>query len=316
MPAHPCNDGAPTGYLHPGYAASLAGFGTPRLLPRSGAWILERRIPQGPYRDGMGCYPLLLCRTWTGLREDLDDLGDGLGGALVTLAVVTDPFGAFPSEAYLRACFRDVVRPYKAHFVVDLQHPPDRTVSPHHRRNVRSALARVRVERCSEPVRFLETWLNLYDVLVRRHRIRGISAFSPEAFDRQLRVPGLEMFRAVHGDQTVGILLWYVQEDRAYYHLGAYSPEGYALKASFALFWEAIRYFAAAGLRWLNLGAGAGVQPGGVDGLARFKRGWATGTRTAYFCGRVFDPGAYARLSGEATASTGYFPAYRAGEFN
>ena len=44
----------------------------------------------------------------------------------------------------------------------------------------------------------------------------------------------------------------------------------------------------------------------------RFKRGWATGTRTAHFCGRVLDPERYAQLAG--AAATSYFPAYRAGE--
>ncbi len=43
------------GYLHPGYAESLAEFGTPRLLPRSEGWALEREAPGFPFRDAMGC---------------------------------------------------------------------------------------------------------------------------------------------------------------------------------------------------------------------------------------------------------------------
>ncbi|HSS29061.1 MAG TPA: hypothetical protein VLL50_14020, partial [Usitatibacter sp.] len=61
------------GYAHPGYAGSLAEFGTPRELPASGGWLLEREIPGGG-RDAMGCYPLLCCRDWRALREDLDSL--------------------------------------------------------------------------------------------------------------------------------------------------------------------------------------------------------------------------------------------------
>ena len=64
-------DGSPvTGYMHPGHAASLAEFGTPRELPRSGGWLLERAIPGAAARDAMGAYPLFACRDWTSLRAD------------------------------------------------------------------------------------------------------------------------------------------------------------------------------------------------------------------------------------------------------
>ena len=77
---------------------------------------------------------------------------------------------------------------------------------------------------------------------------------------------------------------------------GAYSDTGYELRASFALFWVAIEYFAATDLQWLNLGAGAGVR-NSKDGLTRFKRGWSNGTRTAYFCGRIFDRAKYLKVT-------------------
>jgi len=51
--------GTVTGYLHHSYADSLAEFGTPYLLPKSGGWILKRQIPGFTYSDGMGCYPFL-----------------------------------------------------------------------------------------------------------------------------------------------------------------------------------------------------------------------------------------------------------------
>jgi hypothetical protein len=113
------------------------------------------------------------------------------------------------------------------------------------------------------------------------------------------------------------MLLWYVQHEVGYYHLGAYNQRGYALQASFGLFWRAIDYFATKGLRWLNLGAGAGTETPTDSGLSKFKRGWATGTRTAYFCGRIFDPVTYREITeaGGCTA-TDYFPAYRQGEFS
>ncbi|MDQ3803229.1 MAG: GNAT family N-acetyltransferase [Acidobacteriota bacterium] len=300
-----------TGYMHPAYAASLAEFGAPRLLPRSGGWVLERGIEGFPDRDAVGCYPLFSCPDWARLRADLDDLG----GQLVSLALVTDPFGDYDAE-YLKECFREVAVPFKQHFVVDLSREPAEFVHAHHRRNARRAAREVRVEECAPAADFLDEWDALYKVLVARHGISGAAAFSKESFAGQLRVPGVAAFRAERDGATVGMLLWYVQGDVAYYHLGAYSERGYELRASFALFHHAIEHFARRGLRWLNLGGAAGASAGGAAGLERFKEGWASGTRTAYFCGRIFDRGRYEEIvRAKGVPATSYFPAYRLGEF-
>ena len=305
------SDEMTSGYLHPSYAESLAEFGTPRALPRSGGWVLERRIPGFDARDAMGCYPLFSCRDWSRLGEDID----GLGGEVVSLALVTDPFGAY-DEGHLKECFRDVVVPFKEHFVVDLSRRADEFVHAHHRRNARRALREVTIEECSDPAEFLDEWASLYDVLVRRHAVRGVAAFSRESFARQLAVPGVVALRAVRDGATEGMLLWYVQGDVAYYHLGAYSERGYELRASFALFQHAMELFARRGLGWLCLGAGAGSAAGGESGLSRFKQGWSTGVRTAYFCGRVLDRDRYDEIAlAKGAAPTNYFPAYRQGEF-
>ena len=304
-------DRCSTGYVHHRYAESLAQVGTPRFLPQSRGWILQRSIPASEYQDAMGCYPLFACEDWSQLRLDLDDIGDGL----ICLSLVTDPFGEC-DEHSLRRCFKDVVFPFKEHFVVDLSEAGPYGTHPHHRRNVRRALRDVRVERCQAPDQYLDEFSSLYDNLIRRHNIKGIPAFSRTAFAGQLQVPGLVMFRAVHQDATVGITLWYTQRDVGYYHLGAYSDEGYRLRASFPIFATAIEHFAASGHRWLDLGAGAGIGGPASDGLARFKQGWSTGTRTVFFCGRIFDSAKYREIvEARRVPETSYFPAYRRGEF-
>jgi hypothetical protein len=172
------------------------------------------------------------------------------------------------------------------------------------------------VERCEEPKQFLEEWMELYTVLIQKHNIRGIRAFSRQSFERQLEVPGIVAFRATYNGTTVSMLLWYVQGEVGYYHLGASNRLGYELHASFGLFWYAIEYFATYGLRWLDLGAGAGLRSNASDGLSRFKSGWSTGTRTVYFCGRIFDHCRYSELvKAKGMSSVNYFPAYRFGEF-
>jgi hypothetical protein len=299
-----------SGYLHHAYAESLREFGTPLELPRCGGWLLTRQIPQTASRDAMGCYPLFACRDWSQLRSDLEQLND-----VICVSLVTDPFGDF-DEDYLRECFPDVMKPFKEHFVIDLERPLESFVHPHHLRNVRKALQHVEVERCTEPLKFLDNWVSLYQTLIEKHDITGLTAFSRNSFAAQLSVPGITAFRAVENDgATAGMLLFYENDNRAYYHLGAYSNRGYEVGASFALFDYALRYFCSRQFKWLNLGAGAGA--GNSDsGLTRFKRRWSNGVRTAYFCGRIFSADKYQQLvEATHTSATGYFPAYRAGEF-
>ena len=271
---------------------------------------MDRPIPDTSYRDAMGCYPLFACHDWYELHVDLNQLGN----ELVSVAIVADPFGNYDAEQ-LRRCFPNLVNPFKEHFVTDLSRSPESYVDPQHRRKAHKALEQLSVERCDEALLFVDEWNRLYANLVQRHGIRGLTAFSETSFTAQLAVPGISMFRAMHGDETVGMTLWYEDRGVAYYHLGAYSQTGYEFEASFALFWRVIDYFAGRGLQWLNLGAGAGLSSN-PDGLTRFKRGWATGTRTAYFCGRIFDEAKYAEaMRARQVGDSDYFPAYRQGEF-
>jgi hypothetical protein len=299
-----------TGYANADYAASLAEFGSPHLLAASGGWILERSIPDTPNRDAMGCYPLFACRDWSRLRDDIENLSE----ELVSVVLVTDPFGDYTVES-LHHIFKDLVVPFKEHFTVDLAATQETFVHPHHRRNARKALEVISVEKCSAADSINE-WISLYANLVARHEIRGIARFSDSSFALQSKVPGAVMLRATHEGHTVGMTWWFVSGSVAYYHLGAYSDTGYELRASFALFWRAIELFREAGLRWLDLGAGAGLANDPRDGLSRFKKGWSTETRTAYLCGRTLDHSRYSAIvQAKGVAPTDYFPAYRKGEF-
>jgi hypothetical protein len=116
------------GYMHSDYAASLSEFGEPHELHRCGGWVLKRRIPQFELYDAMGCYPLFVCKNWSQLHLDLEEIGSDL----VSLALVTDAFGEC-DEIYLRRCFRDIVNPFKEHFIVDLRYPMEAIVCAHHR---------------------------------------------------------------------------------------------------------------------------------------------------------------------------------------
>ena len=63
-----------TGYTHKAYAAALAEFGTPIVLPRSRGNLLKRPIRHTSSQDAMGPYPLFSCVDWNGLADDLETL--------------------------------------------------------------------------------------------------------------------------------------------------------------------------------------------------------------------------------------------------
>ena len=164
---------AALGYLHPGYAESLAEFGVSHRLPACGGWVLERGIPGVDGRDAMGCYPVFVCRHWKRLPADLA----ALCGKLVTLVLVTDPF-AEVAQTDLESCF-DLVRPFKRHYITDLTSPWADSVSKHHHYYTRRAQRELDIEVCEEPLRYAQEWTGLYDHLVRTHHIHGLRAFSP-----------------------------------------------------------------------------------------------------------------------------------------
>lgn len=304
------NEQSATGYASREYAEALAEFGTPLRLEQSGGWLLTRQIPGSDVQDAMGCYPLFACNDWTKLAADFDDLA----GELVSLVAVTEPFGSY-DERLLEGAFPDLVRPFKTHFVSNLKDRAESFVSKHHRYYARKALEKVRVERCSVSEGFANEWSALYEHLVSRHKLTGIKAFSKSSFEKQLRVPGMVIFRAMHDDETVGAHLWFVQGDVALSHLAATNERGYQLMAAYALYWKALEYFIGH-VRYLDWGAGAGLHTIGQDGLTQFKRGWANDTRITFLCGRIFDHEKYrAIIAAQGAPHSQYFPAYRAGEF-
>ena len=301
-----------SGYRHATYAKALAGQDRVVSLARSGANLIARPTPTGGHVDLSWAYPILSCQDWVGLADDLADLGRDY----VTVSALADPFGDY-DEGALRRAFPDLCRVFKHHFVTELEQPPKAFVAGHHRRNVKKARRQIDVEIAADVTSYLQSWTELYDNLIARHEIGGLQRFSAASFRTQFEVPGLEAFVARHEGTVVGMVLWFVQDSVAYYHLGAYAPKGYELRASFALFDTVIEEFRDRGLEWLSLGAGAGIDPNADDGLTRFKRGWSTGTRPAYLLGRVLDRNTFNDLSASRSgAPDGYFPPYRYGEYS
>ena len=152
------------------------------------------------------------------------------------MVVVTDPFGRY-DERLLHHAFPDLVVRYKDHYVAELDRTPSAFIHPKHRSRARSALRQLTVERCDEPVAHLGEWCGLYDGLIRRHGIVGLSAFSRDSFRFQLSLPGMAAYRAIYQGQTVAMVLSYEHGNEAYYHLSAGSDVGRSLNATHAILW-------------------------------------------------------------------------------
>ncbi len=294
------------GYRSLAYADAFSDYGRLCSLPRSGGWMLERRIANSDRSDAMGLYPLLCCSDWSAVGDDLE----GYGADWVSVTAVTDPLGDY-DEAMLRRSF-DRVQPFKDHFVAEMTEPPEIFVKKSHRQNARRALRKVDVEVCTDPMEYIDDWMDLWAVLTKKHAITGIRAFSRQSFVRQFSAPGMVAFRASLDGETVGLDLWYVDGDQAQGHLVAFNEKGYANSASYATKWTLLHYFYDR-VRWVNFGGVAGIEGTGASGLEHFKRGWSNTTRKSYFCGRVFDDAVYRELTRDLPV-TSFFPAYRAGE--
>jgi len=297
-----------------GSAAYVAALGYPALpLGATGGHLCVRAIgttgqsPSG-LTDLAGPYPVLSCTDWGALAMAVEGLPQGH----VSLVFVTDPACPLP-EAALRRLF-PVCRHLHDHWLIDLDRPL--VPSKHHRKKLR--LARPGVTIAAGPAQAGDgaAFAGLYAHLVDRKGIRDARAFSAASLAAQAELPGAHLVTAHLDGVLVGADLYYLAGGRAYAHLSAYAPEGYARAVSYPMMAAAVAYFAGRA-NVIDLG---GAPPGAAgEGMAHFKRGWTGVTAPAFLCGRVLDPVAYARLApgtdGVADPD-GWFPAYRRGEFS
>ncbi|MEZ5974386.1 MAG: sulfotransferase [Planctomycetota bacterium] len=279
-------------YATRAYAECLAHIGRPVPLAGAGGFLLEREFAEG--LDAVAPYPLLVCRDWQKLGEDLE----ARCGIWTSVTAVVDPVAGV-GEAELRAAFGQRVRAYKTHFVRRLGEELERDLPAYHLRRVKRARARVQVQWFEpgggETSQWQEDWLRLYGGLAKHHSIRGAADFPADSLAAQLTVPGAWLQRARIGGCTVAMVLWYEHGAGVAYHLGASDAEGYAANASYGLFADALARFTDLGREFALLGGAAGLEEDASDGLTRFKAGWANERRTAWLCGRVLDEQRYAR---------------------
>lgn len=296
---------ASEGYCGMAYAHSLLHVGDPIALMHSRGCALLRSIEGTSYSDAVGPYPFYVCDDWSRLAIDIT----ALARTAISFTIVTDPF-ADVSQQLLVDTFQDLHQPYKQHYITQLG---NFSACGHHRRNIKAGLRHTTVELKEQAIDWLPDWIRLYDHLIRRHAIEGVTRFSSESFTRQLQLPGMLVARAITNDGVVGMTLWAIHGDRAYYHLGAYDEHGYRARASYAMFSRVFEFLHTQGVREVGLGAGAGIQNSSA-GLERFKQGWSTDVKPVFLCGKILDVDAYHTVCQNRgqPINRKFFPAYRA----
>jgi hypothetical protein len=287
-------------YASASYAKALDFAGRPLALPEWSGFVMLRSIAATD--DAMGVYPRQVLPADADLQGGLARLAVA---GLVSLVLVPDPSFS-PQRDDLARAF-DVCRPFKTHQFIERAkgYAPSRN----HRQKIRRAQSRCRVDRAPLAAH-LADWRRLYDALSERHGISGVAGFPDAYFEVLARMPIFETFVAILGGAVVSMAIWFEHQGVAYYHLGASSPEGYAIGASYGLHDAAIQHFS--GAARIDLGAGAGLIDDPQDGLARFKRGFANAEAQALICGAVLDRQRYEALTRGRQAND-FFPAYRAG---
>lgn len=301
-------DAAGLGYADPAYARTLGQPNDIIRLPASGGAVLRRvvRGVEGTVPDAAGPYPVFDCLSWGGLVDDVA----GLGRDLVSVVLVSDPF-AVSARAALGSARADVLRPYKEHYVVELDRPGMPFGRASRRRTALRASAGLDFSAVPGGQADAAEWVALYAHVVARHQVAGAANLSAEALAAQLRLHGATLLSARCGTALLAAQVCLRRGDVVYSHLASSSPEGYRRRAMHALDLFALEHFCSSAA-WFDLGGGRGGDPR-TDGLAAYKASWATSTRPTWLAGWVLDPPSYRRAVERRGPTSGtFFPAYRA----
>lgn len=287
-----------TPYADPRHVGALARDGTHRLPIANwgGANLLLRPIPGTTLRDAAGPYPLLPFESAWRVEAGLQELR---AAGAISAVIVADPLAP---PAALDAF--EMARPFKRHHLVLGQYSP----SEHHRAELRRAARRCEVAEAA----YDEAWpvfARLYAELVARKGIAGGAQDFDAAYFAALAPLRPRLFAAWAGGQVVAMSLWFIEGDRAWYHLAASGEAGRATAAGYAVVDAAIRALLRDGVARILLGGGLAEAHQPPCGLDRFKAGFANEGRVNLLLGAVLEAESCALLGGAAGA---FFPAYRA----
>lgn len=300
---------AKTGYYSAEYASSFAALGEILTLPVSGLRLIKRQISEDHF-DLAGLYPYSMCRSFAQIGSEQDQAFLRESGA-VAISFVAGPFCSTHELDAMSSW--TVVRPFKTHLAIELDGDWRRQIAKKTRYYVRKGRDIHETLIANADRALAQSFYEMYQSTVRRHRITGVQRFSTDAILAQMQSPGTFVVRSVAGNKTSGLLICIRNHDHANYHLIAIDDVYYHRSTNAVLLMAAAEYCEELGERYLNIGGGAGMSSDATDGLYQFKRRWTPHQRRTYICGQILDYATYEHLCSKSKCSHGeFFPGYRA----
>lgn len=296
------------------YAKSFEGVGKLISSKHGDISLLERDIPGTNEKDLISLYPLNTSpegfyTSSEGFYDDLRDK-DHVSATLILSPLFDLPYGV----SDLKERDWDIIKDYKEHYIVDLSKPI--WMASDHWDKVRTFAktgyeVSMRVLYPHNVVDYARRFHKLYQTLVKKRGIEGVTNFSEQSIIRQFQVPGLLVFEVLdeRGD-PMAIRTFYLDgQDNCYFHLGAASHKAFAKAPghSQAIHYEAITYLKQLGLSKLVLGS---IPDVGGEGLRSFKQGFSNmETKTNLIVMKVLNQDIYDKLV--SSRNTEYVPPYR-----
>lgn len=291
------------------FAESFNVHGDVFQLSHSGLYVIKRFVYKDKF-DLTGVYPFSICKNWSGLVADIEELKNS--GA-VSLTFVADPFSELELAKASDKCQWSLFKTYKTHFTVDTTVNWQKSLSKNTRRLCRRALEIHQVEMLASSEETAKQFWILHQNLVRKHNISGLGKITLSMLKQQLTCSGTYVFAASVQGTIYGAVIVYLLGERAYWYLLASHEKSYTAGTNYALFFATLTWLEKQGIRWVNLGGNSGTNNNITDGLAKFKKKWSNSIFHSSLCGKILNPTSYEELMllSKTTQEKNFFPAYR-----
>jgi transposase-like protein len=247
-------------------------------VPDWGTHVLVRE-GLGGKRPAVGARPFASLHPAADLEAGLVYLREA---GITSVSLASDPMWG-PEASDLQQAF-DVCRKFKEIYLVD-KASEKIEVTKRHRNRINQARSSAKLREISL-ADHLDTWLELYKYNVANRQIP--QPFSDAYFERLAELPNLRTNAVLVGGEIVTITIWIPYQDTLYFHDAASNERGHAASASYVAFADVVEN--TDDCRYLFLGGSAEFYDDPLDGLARFKRGFANRSDLSYLCSSILSP--------------------------
>lgn len=292
------------GYKNKGYASSFTEQGEAVYLNNCDGWLIKRPIANTSYFDLIGPYPLFFCKDLLSINKDILDLYHKKIVSLVFVNDQVEPLSLKKTKEQFT-----LFKPFKVHYVANLDKPWELFVRRNMRRYANKAFKNFHISLVENNSLFLESLWNFYIENISKKKFTINNLLTKTNLMNQLKLPGVTLFKAESKNKVHGIACYIEVDSRVYGHIIGCSEQGYANYVTYGLYGAALSYYQKR-MESIDFGGNAGLSNDSSCGLALFKSGWCNQKKMTYLCGKITNKELYSQLTANIKNSS-YFPAYR-----